>query len=136
MILFLLLEQWNSCFHHNLIGRFLRFLSNFKNWIFYAFEHNFWSIQPNLINDPSKSKFILSLSNAKGLILWKFIEFEKIQFKERYFFLGHPVQNIFFFNHFLSTHHVFSESFEIFWIIILIHVEFMKVISRPPPFFV
>ena len=74
-----------------MIARFLQCLSNFKNWIFYSLEHNFWSCQPNLINDPSKFKFILPLSNAKELILWKFIEIEKIHFKERNFFLGHPV---------------------------------------------
>ena len=74
-----------------MIARFWRFLSNFKNWIFYSLEHNFWSSQPNLFNDPSKFKFILPLSNAKGLILWKLVELEKIQFKERNLFLGHPV---------------------------------------------
>ena len=71
---------WSSL-NKNLIGRFLRFLSNFKNWIFYSFEHNFWSSQPEFINDPSKFKFIFPLSNAKELIIWKFIELEKITSK-------------------------------------------------------
>ena len=57
-------------------------------------EHNFWSSQPKSINDPSKFKFVfLWTSKEKELILWKFIELEKIHFKECNLFLGHLVYN-------------------------------------------
>ena len=79
-------DKWLSSFIRNLICRFWRLLSNFKNWIFYSLEHNFLS-KTYLINDPSKFKFIFPLSNAKELIFWKFIGLEKIHFKERNLFL-------------------------------------------------